>query len=75
MEASPDSFYLGFPCRRCKKPIEIIIDDGRDDCRFVASDVLQILCLECGHRAHYKAGDVQRYPGRSPTMRTAIAGS
>lgn len=70
MEPSPDEFYLGFACHGCKKPIEIVIDDGSDHCRFVAGDVLQVLCRECGHRGCYKARDVQRYPGRSPTMRS-----
>ena len=42
MEASPDSFYLGFACHGCKEPIKIIIDDGNEQCKFVAEDVLQI---------------------------------
>lgn len=71
MEAEHDSFYLGFPCHECKERIEIKIDDASDDCRFVADDVLHILCLACGHRGHYKARNVQHYPGRSPTMRLA----
>jgi hypothetical protein len=64
MKASPDGFYLGFACHGCKKPIEIIIDDASDGCRFVAEDVLQILCPAYGHRGHYATDQVQRYPGR-----------
>ena len=53
MEASPDEFYFGFPCHGCKKPIEIIIDDASDQCRFIAEDVLLIVCPECGESEHY----------------------
>ena len=73
MAASPDEFYLGFACHGCKKPIEIVIDDGSDQCRFVAEDVLQVLCRLCGHQGHYAANQVQRYPGRSTTMHAANA--
>lgn len=72
MQASPDSFYLGFACHGCKKPIEIIIDDGGDECRFVAEDVLQIRCPHCQHRGHYKTVDVHRYPGLAPSMGVAF---
>lgn len=65
MAASPDEFYLGFACHRCKKPIEIVIADGSDQCRFVAENVLQILCPDCGHRGHYAANQVERYPTKS----------
>lgn len=75
MEADHDSFYLGFPCHGCKEIIEIIIDDASERCKFVAEDVLQIVCSGCEHRGHYKASDVQRYPGRSSTIRLARAGS
>lgn len=68
MEASPGGFYLGFPCHGCKSPIEIVIDDASDRCSFVADDVLQILCLECGHRGHYAANQVQHYPTNSLTL-------
>ena len=72
MAASPDGFYLGFPCHRCKKPIEIVIDDGSDHCRFVAEDVLQVFC-ECGHRGHYAANQVKRYPNDSDSNLPADA--
>jgi hypothetical protein len=62
MEPSPDRFYLGFACHGCKEPVEIIIDDGNERCRFVAEDVLQILCSGCGHRGHYASNQVLRYP-------------
>jgi hypothetical protein len=74
MGASPDSFYLGFACHGCREPIEIIIDDGSEHCRFVAEDVLQIRCLQCQYQGHYKTADVRRYPGRAPsTLALAIA--
>lgn len=66
MEASPDGFYLGFPCHGCKKPIEIVIDDANDNCKFIADDVLQILCPPCGHRGHYATNQVVRYPTENP---------
>jgi hypothetical protein len=62
MGASPDGFYLGFACHGCKTPVEIIIDDASDECRFVAEDVLNILCPECSHQGHYATNQVQRYP-------------
>lgn len=62
MEGSPDGFYLGFPCHGCKKPIEIVIDDASDQCRFVAEDVLEILCSGCHHQGHYATSQVQHYP-------------
>jgi hypothetical protein len=65
MEVSPDSFYFGFTCHGCKKPIEIIIDDGNDQCSFVAEDVLQIICPGCEHRGHYATKQVLRYPKES----------
>lgn len=70
----PDSFYLGFACHGCREPIEIIIDDGTERCRFVAEDVLQLRCPHCQYQGHYKTADVHRYPGRAPSMRVA-AGS
>jgi hypothetical protein len=74
MEASPDSFYLGFACHGCKESIEIIIDDGNERCRFVAEDVLQIRCPQCQNQGHYKTRDVQRYRGRAPSMSNAASG-
>ena len=71
MKASPDSFYLGFACHGCKEQIEIVIDDGSEQCSFVAEDVLQIRCPHCEHQSHYKTRDVQRYPGRAPSMSVA----
>lgn len=44
----PDGFYLGFTCHGCNEIIEIIIDDASDGCRFVANDLLHILCRGCG---------------------------
>ena len=71
MEAEPNGFYLGFACHGCKEMIEIIIDDASDECRFVADDVLQILCRGCGHRGHYKMQAVERVPGRAPSNGSA----
>jgi uncharacterized OB-fold protein len=34
----------------------------KDDWKFVAEDILQILCPECGHQGHYPTKHVQRYP-------------
>jgi hypothetical protein len=62
MEARQDRFYLGFACHGCLKPIEIIIDDANDKCKFVAEDILQIVRPKCGHQAHYATKQVQRYP-------------
>lgn len=67
MSDSPDGFYLGFTCHGCKEIIEIIIDDASDGCRFVADDLLQILCRGCGHRSHYKMTAVEHVPGRAPS--------
>jgi len=49
MQTSSDGFYLGFECHSCGTRIEIVIDDGSDDCHFVGEDVLQIRCSRC-HR-------------------------
>jgi len=60
MESCPRSFYLGFACHSCKATIEIIIDDANERCRFVAEDVVQILCPGCEHRGHYATKQVLR---------------
>jgi hypothetical protein len=73
MASSTDSFYLGFTCHGCKESIEILIDDGNEQCRFVAEDVLQIRCPHCQNQGHYKTRDVQRCAGRAPSM--SFAGS
>jgi RNase P subunit RPR2 len=74
MEVQTDGFYLGFPCHKCKAPIEIVIDDANEKCKFVADEVLQIICPDCGHQAHYATKQVQRYPGRAKSMMTRTAG-
>jgi hypothetical protein len=65
MQTSSDGFYLGFECHSCGTRIEIVIDDGSDDCHFVGEDVLQIRCSRCQHQSHYKTRDVQRFPTES----------
>jgi hypothetical protein len=63
MASSTDSFYLGFACHGCKESIEILIDDGNEQCRFVAEDVLQIRCPHCQNQGHYKTRDVKKVCG------------
>jgi hypothetical protein len=54
-----ERFYLGFLCHKCRKPIEVVIDDATDACHFIADDVLEILCPACQHRGQYASRQVQ----------------
>jgi hypothetical protein len=58
------SYYLGFSCVGCEKPIKTFaMSEGRPTPTFSKREMIELHCPWCGRESKYSTDDIQAFEG------------